>query len=302
MISGNSSIGIEIYNSVATSNLVEGNLIGTNEDGTRALLEPNPTTGFPIGVFINDSPANTIGGTMSGAGNVFAGFGVGVNVAADGATGNAIEGNRIGTDRDGNVLTNSIGIGIYINGAGQNTVGGPVSGAGNLIMGYSDYGVYLFGSLSTGNVIQGDLIGHQSGKPTARRWNSTISRHRHPGSFLEHDWGHDAGSGQHDLGQRPGWRLHLRTRQFGIGQCDREERPEQKRLRHPLVQCPEQRQVFHAEAKESVCEEQHCGGPRVHRSRHAREQDFWKGLQDRPKARPSSRFVPRFNVISKRGR
>ena len=64
----------------------------------------------------------------------------------------------------GNVLTNAIVIGVYINSAGDNTVGGGTSEAGNTIMGYTDYGVYLFGSQSTGNVIQGNQIGQQGGK------------------------------------------------------------------------------------------------------------------------------------------
>ena len=84
-----------------------------------------------------------------------------VNVSSFNASDNVIQGNRIGTDQSGNALTNANVIGIYINGAGQNTVGGGSSAAGNTIMGYAEYGVYLFGSQSKGNVVQGNQIGRQ---------------------------------------------------------------------------------------------------------------------------------------------
>ncbi|MGP0065610.1 MAG: beta strand repeat-containing protein [Isosphaeraceae bacterium] len=159
VISGNTSIDIEISNSSATANVVQGNLIGTDEQGTRELVQPDLTTGSPIGLLIGDSSANRIGGTTNAASNVIAGCAVAVEVTGFNATDNAIQGNRIGADSHGDVLTNSVGIGIYVNGAGDNTVGGGTSGAGNLIYGYEDYGVFLYGSQSTGNVVQGNRIG-----------------------------------------------------------------------------------------------------------------------------------------------
>ena len=65
LISGNSNaagsgVGVEILGIGATSNLVEGNYIGTDQSG-----------GFPLGndtgVFINGAAFNTIGGTVQGA-------------------------------------------------------------------------------------------------------------------------------------------------------------------------------------------------------------------------------------------
>ena len=161
VISGNTSIGIQISNSLATDNSVLGNLIGTDKDGTRVVPSPGAMPGFPVGILINDSPANMIGGTTAGAGNVISGFGVAVNISSFNASGNAIEGNRIGTTQNGDVLTNANVIGIYINGAGKNFVGGGTRAAGNTIMGYTDYGIYLFGSQSTGNVVQGNQIGQR---------------------------------------------------------------------------------------------------------------------------------------------
>ncbi|MGP0066264.1 MAG: NosD domain-containing protein [Isosphaeraceae bacterium] len=159
VISGNSLAGIQITNSLSSGNLVEGNQIGTNAAGTAALMLPDLTSGSPIGVSINDSPSNTIGGTEAGAGNVLAGFAIAVNVTGTSATGNAIQGNGIGTNQEGDALPDvTIGIGIYINGSAGNSVGG-TGGAGNTIMGYADYGVYLFATTSSGDVIQGNQIG-----------------------------------------------------------------------------------------------------------------------------------------------
>jgi titin len=163
LISGNTSIGIQISSSLARGNTVLGNLIGTDKDGSTLLASADTTSGLPVGILINDSPANLIGGTMAGARNVISGFGVAVNISSFNASGNAIQGNLIGTALNGEALTNSNVIGIYINGAGGNLVGG-TGAAGNTIMGYTDYGVYLFGSQSTGNVVQGNRIGQRVAK------------------------------------------------------------------------------------------------------------------------------------------
>ncbi len=163
VISGNFSTGIEISNSSASGNQVLGNDIGTNKEGTGLVPPaPNSATGLPVGVLINDAPTNAIGGPTgfpgTGAGNVIAGFGVAIVISGSNASGNAIQGNLIGTDHNGNVLSQSVGVGVYISGAPDNTVGG-TSGEGNLIAGYASYGVYIYGTLSTGNVVQGDQIG-----------------------------------------------------------------------------------------------------------------------------------------------
>jgi parallel beta-helix repeat protein len=160
LISGNTSTGIEIGNSAATGNQVLGNYIGTNKEGTGLVPPaPDPTTGSPVGVLIDDAPANTIGGpTGTGAGNLISGLGVAIVISGSNASRNAILGNQIGTDRTGNALSQSVGIGVYIWGAPQNTVGGTPD-ASNIIAGYSSYGVYIYGTLATRNIVQGDQIG-----------------------------------------------------------------------------------------------------------------------------------------------
>jgi hypothetical protein len=147
--------------------MVLGNRIGTNKEGNKVVLAPNLETGFPVGVFINDSPGNEIGGTAPGAGNVISGCGVAVYITGFNASGNAIRQNLIGTVRalpNGQVLNDAVGVGIYINGAGTCTVGGSTAAAENVIQNYSSYGVFIFGTLATGNVVERNQIGVAGGK------------------------------------------------------------------------------------------------------------------------------------------
>jgi len=71
VISGNINYGIEIRLNTATGNVVQGNFVGTNAAGNGAV--PNRWDG----IFLDDAPGNTIGGTAAGAGNVISGNGDG---------------------------------------------------------------------------------------------------------------------------------------------------------------------------------------------------------------------------------
>ena len=165
IISGNSSIGIQISNSKATGNVVLGDLIGVNQGGTRTLTSPDAKTGFAIGILIDDSPANTIGGTALTAMNVIAGFGVGIDISGFDATGNLVENAQIGTGQSKHqTIAGSIGIGVYIDDVASNTVGGSIAGAENTIVGYTTYGVFIYGGLAAHNVVQGNQIGIAAGK------------------------------------------------------------------------------------------------------------------------------------------
>ena len=68
------------------------------------------------------------------AGNLISANGdAGIYLIASGATGNLIQGNTIGTDMTGTLALGNTLEGIYLERAPSNTIGGAVSGAGNLI-------------------------------------------------------------------------------------------------------------------------------------------------------------------------
>jgi CSLREA domain-containing protein len=161
--------GIIIRGSGATGNFIEGNFIGTNVAGTE------DRGNNAAGVVILFAPNNIIGGTQPAQRNVISGntggsgggFG-GVHISADGATGNRVEGNFIGTTADGTGDLGNGGDGVLIisqliNGVQanvpNNTVGGTASGAGNVISGNGGDGVSISGSGAEFNKVEGNRIG-----------------------------------------------------------------------------------------------------------------------------------------------
>ena len=127
LISGHRFIGVEIAGASASGNQVLDNRIGTNATGTRAI------TNGSDGVFINNAPNNTIGGTAAGASNLISGNGsVGIQLFGAQSQGNVVEGNRIGLDSAGRpTLLNRDG-GIFVNtGPQANQIGGTGPGQAN---------------------------------------------------------------------------------------------------------------------------------------------------------------------------
>ena len=149
VVSGNSGGGI--YLSQGVMDVVAGNLVGTNAAGTAAL--PNTLDGIDS---VNGT-GNTIGGTVAGARNVVA-SNESNNIEIDSDTADVVAGNYIGTDVTGTVALGG-GDGVQLNGGISDTIGGTVSGAGNLISGNTSSGVEISGNTSTDNVIAGNLIG-----------------------------------------------------------------------------------------------------------------------------------------------
>jgi CSLREA domain-containing protein len=153
VISGNDDTGVLIVGPGTSGNFVLGNFIGTDVTGT--LARPNADEA----VNIIDSPNNTIGGTAAGARNLISGN-AGRGVIIEGATssGNRVQGNFIGTNVTGtDDLGNGSGVRIF--NAPNNTIGGTVAGARNLISGNSGTGIVIQGATASGNIVQGNFIG-----------------------------------------------------------------------------------------------------------------------------------------------
>jgi hypothetical protein len=141
VISGNNHWGININSAC----LVEGNLIGANVTGTASL--ENSFGGINI-----TAAGATIGGTSSAAANVISGNGNGYGINIDAAC--LVVGNLIGTNASGmGGLGNNGGISA-VNGSGI-TIGGTTAGAGNVISGNADDGIFA----GAPELIDGNLIG-----------------------------------------------------------------------------------------------------------------------------------------------
>ncbi len=152
VISGNKTNGIFLIGSGATANLVRGNSIGTKAGGAAALGNTH------AGIGISSAPGNMIGGPPAGAGNVVSGNGMwGIYLMGAGASGNVVQGNKVGTDATGNAgLGNAVG--IWLDRAVTNTIGGSSPGAGNIISGNPNWGIFMTNNASW-NTFQGNLIG-----------------------------------------------------------------------------------------------------------------------------------------------
>jgi hypothetical protein len=98
---------------------------------------------------------NTIGGTAAGAGNVISGNTAnGIDVGGTGATGNVVEGNDIGTLPGGAAALANGSNGVQLgSGAANNLV------TDNVLSGNTGEGIKITGAGTSGNTVQGNLIG-----------------------------------------------------------------------------------------------------------------------------------------------
>jgi CSLREA domain-containing protein len=163
IISGNASDGISIF--AGTDNEVKGNLIGTDATGTQALGNDGAgvslRTAFDASGNIADATGNVIGGTEAGAGNVISGNqGSGVFIFSVGTTNNRVEGNLIGTRKDGRSPLGNSGSGVSLSASG-NFVGGATPEAANTIAFNGEDGVTIVrneGTEGVGNSIPRNSI------------------------------------------------------------------------------------------------------------------------------------------------
>ncbi len=146
-----SDIGIELRGS--SNDSIVGNTIGTNANGTASL----GTTGAGIEVDL-EATGNTIGGTTAGSANVIVANGPGIEIMDSGTSGNTVLGNHIGTNAAGTAYLGAL-TGVEIRqGATDNTVGGTVAGAANVIAANGP-GVEIKDSGTSGNLVLGNRIG-----------------------------------------------------------------------------------------------------------------------------------------------
>ena len=153
-ISANGLTGVRLMGAGASGNRILGNFIGTDSTGAA------PLGNAFDGIFLSGSPNNAVGdGTASGRNVISANGQSGLQIFGSTASGNQVFGNLIGTDATGTAALGNRLDGVYINVAPGNMIGSTATGAGNVISANVQVGVQVFGPASTGNAIEGNLIG-----------------------------------------------------------------------------------------------------------------------------------------------
>lgn len=155
----NVSLGL---NSSGSAAIVQGNYIGTDVTGTRALVNSggNPVPGINI-----SSSNNIVGGATAAARNVISGNSIGIQVGGfsfGGIVGNLIQGNFIGLNAAGTGQVPNTQQGISISDGVTNTIGGTANGAGNKIAFNGGPGITISNN-SSGNAIRGNSIFSNNG-------------------------------------------------------------------------------------------------------------------------------------------
>ena len=133
-------------------NKVEACFIGTEITGTQAFGNGGR------GVYVLNSPTNTIGGFSISQRNLISGnSSAGIRIEGASSTNNLVQGNFIGTDVTG---TSKIGNnnGITVSGASRNIIGGSATSIRNVISGNNGNGLTLL-SGATDNIVAGNYIG-----------------------------------------------------------------------------------------------------------------------------------------------
>lgn len=171
IISGNGANGV-LVGTASVDDRIQGNYIGTNPVGRVSI--PNGGNG----VLIEDGAQSTlVGGTASGARNLISGNsqdGVrisGANISLPGEPPTqltVVQGNFIGTDYNGNqALPNGANGVSLVEDTPNNTIGGPTTGARNLIAGNRSHGIQLDGGGTQDNLVAGNYIGTNLGGTVA---------------------------------------------------------------------------------------------------------------------------------------
>jgi titin len=137
-ISGNRGPGVVV---AGVSNSVQGNRIGTDATGTRAV--GNAGSGVVIGTdaSVTSTSNNVIGGTLPGDRNIVSGNGAdGIDLLQ--GDDNLVEGNYIGTDITGTTALGNRYEGVEIDTGSNNVIGGSTAAARNIISGNLLHGVF----------------------------------------------------------------------------------------------------------------------------------------------------------------
>lgn len=150
----NNSRGSGVSIESGSGNRIEGNFLGTDASGTRA------RGNFAFGAQVDGGGDNTIGGSSPFQRNLISGNeSFGVELSSNSAGDNTVQGNLIGTQRNGTSPLGNSAAGVYVDSL-DNTIGGTGLGEANVISFNDGEGVYVedAGADNTSNRISGNSI------------------------------------------------------------------------------------------------------------------------------------------------
>jgi parallel beta-helix repeat protein len=168
-VRSNGSHGIHIFGSNGTRiGLFIKNIVYFNSghgiyihDGDNNQVRYNRVSGnSQSGIKLEDTVNNTIGGVLEYDNNVIIGNGASGVHLSTGAHTNNVSGNYIGIDSSGAFDHGNASHGVLIDkGASDNHIGGVDPGEGNWIGWNKASGIYITGSATTKNLVEGNIIG-----------------------------------------------------------------------------------------------------------------------------------------------
>jgi titin len=164
IVSGNDNQGITISDPGTMNNVVAGNYIGTGPDGATAIS--NAWSGIAI---FNGAQSNLVGGNLPSARNIISGNGnQGVIIVNTNTSANIVAGNYIGLNAAGTAAVPNAWTGAEMfGGADGNAIGGTSIGTANVISGNGNYGVAISDDGTSGNLVEGNIIGLDPSAKTA---------------------------------------------------------------------------------------------------------------------------------------
>ena len=268
LISGNYGDGVSIIGTAVgpntTDNLVLGNYIGTDNNGTEALGNNGN------GVSITAAPGNSKGLSTPVAFNLISGNGQnGIAISNvqrpsnGGPFGSLVVGNFIGTDVFGSLPLGNGGDGILLDTAASNTIGGTTPAFRNILSGNSAAGIEIRGGDSISNLVEGNYIGTDKNGKAALANLVGVFINGSPGNTI----GGTNASAQPDLRQQPPRRQRGRRADRWSGEPDRGEFHRDRPVRR--LPAGERHRGFH----------QRCGVQHDRRDRPGRRQCD-RGLHD----------------------
>ena len=146
VISGNERSGLVISGDRAIDNVVYGNRIGTNFDGTAAVSNQ-------AGILVTRADNNIIGGFGDGQRNIISGN-LGAGISISGGTGTRFENNFVGLDMEGSSAIANGGSGVFLRAGAHDSFVSDNFVAGNLRSQIS-----LVAAGTTGNTIRANFVG-----------------------------------------------------------------------------------------------------------------------------------------------